>query len=76
MTNFHSYLLHIDWKPVLDINHVIFGIICLFYEPNPDDPLNKESAALFREDINQFGRVVKRTLAGQTHAGESFPKLL
>ena len=69
-------ILRKDWKPVLDINAVIYGIIYLFYEPNPDDPLNKEAAALFREDLAQFGRVVKRTLSGQNHSGESFPKLI
>jgi ubiquitin-protein ligase len=36
---------------VLDINAVIYGLIYLFYEPNPDDPLNKEAAQLYREDI-------------------------
>ena len=46
-------ILRKDWKPVLDINAVIYGIIYLFYEPNPDDPLNKEAAALFREDLAQ-----------------------
>lgn len=41
-------ILREDWKPVLDINAVIYGLIYLFYEPNPDDPLNAEAAALFR----------------------------
>ncbi|KAL3674575.1 hypothetical protein V7S43_000523 [Phytophthora oleae] len=36
-------ILREDWKPVLDINSVIYGLIYLFYEPNPDDPLNKGS---------------------------------
>jgi len=44
-------ILRQDWKPVLDINAVIYGLIYLFYEPNPDDPLNKEAAQLYREDI-------------------------
>lgn len=33
-------ILREDWKPVLDLSAVIYGIIYLFYEPNPDDPLN------------------------------------
>ena len=33
-------ILRDEWKPVLDINAVIYGIIYLFYEPNPNDPLN------------------------------------
>ena len=46
-------ILREDWKPVLDINAVIYGLIYLFYEPNPDDPLNREAADLFRNDKNQ-----------------------
>ena len=104
---------------VLDINAVIYGLIYLFYEPNPDDPLNREAADLDRNDKAQerrahpslhvcvqtrghrwptqqnnslltrlrrplfsvffrfqFARVVKRTLQGMSHGGESFPKLL
>lgn len=33
-------ILREDWKPVFDINSVIYGIIYLFYEPNANDPLN------------------------------------
>ena len=69
-------ILRDEWKPVLDINAVIYGIIYLFYEPNPDDPLNKEAAELYRTDKEQFKRVVRRTLTGASHAGESFPKLI
>jgi len=69
-------ILREDWKPVLDINAVIYGLIYLFYEPNPDDPLNRESADLFRNDKVQFGRVVKRTLQGYSHGGEQFEKQL
>jgi ubiquitin-conjugating enzyme E2 M len=43
-------ILREDWKPVLDINAVIYGLIYLFYEPNPDDPLNREAADLYRTD--------------------------
>jgi ubiquitin-conjugating enzyme E2 M len=46
-------ILRKDWKPVLDINAVIYGIIYLFYDPNPDDPLNREAAQLFRDDLAQ-----------------------
>lgn len=46
-------ILRDDWKPVLDINAVIYGLIYLFYEPNPDDPLNREAADLLRSDKAQ-----------------------
>ena len=38
-------ILRDDWKPVLDINAVIYGIIYLLYEPNPNDPLNHGARA-------------------------------
>eukprot|EP01034_Spumella_vulgaris_P035358 gene35358-43600_t len=47
-------ILREDWKPVLDINAVIYGLIYLFYEPNPDDPLNREAADLFRNNKAEF----------------------
>ena len=37
-------ILRADWKPVLGMNAVILGLIFLFIEPNPDDPLNHEAA--------------------------------
>ena len=47
-------ILRADWKPVLDIGNVIMGLIFLFLEPNPNDPLNHEAAAEFRENPNRF----------------------
>ncbi len=32
---------------------MIYGLIYLFYEPNPDDPLNREAADLYRTDKAQ-----------------------
>lgn len=69
-------ILREDWKPVLDINSVIYGLIYLFYEPNPDDPLNHEAAELFRKDISQFERLVSRTLRGGMLDGVQFERLL
>ena len=47
-------ILRADWKPVLDIGNVIMGLIFLFLEPNPNDPLNHEAAAEFRENPQRF----------------------
>ena len=41
-------ILRKDWKPVLGINAVILGLLFLFIEPNPNDPLNHEAAELMR----------------------------
>ncbi|GMH52078.1 hypothetical protein TrVE_jg3808 [Triparma verrucosa] len=57
-------ILREDWKPVLDINAVIYGLIYLFYDPNPADPLNHEAAKLLRENKGEFERNVKRSLRG------------
>ncbi|TYZ67686.1 hypothetical protein PybrP1_006082 [[Pythium] brassicae (nom. inval.)] len=69
-------ILREDWKPVLDINSVIYGLIYLFYEPNPDDPLNREAAELFRNDPAQFANLVKRSLRGYTVQGIEFEPLI
>ena len=69
-------ILREDWRPVLDINSVIYGLIYLFYEPNPDDPLNHEAAELFRRDITQFERLVNRTLKGGSLDGTTFQRLI
>jgi len=37
-------ILREDWKPVLTINAVVYGLQYLFLEPNPEDPLNREAA--------------------------------
>ena len=69
-------ILREDWKPVLDINAVIYGLIFLFYEPNPADPLNHEAAELFRKDAKHFERLVNRTLRGGMMDGVNFDKLV
>lgn len=66
-------ILRADWKPVLDINAVIYGLIVLFVQPNPDDPLNKEAAQILRTNARQFEQNVERSLKGLSVAGETFP---
>lgn len=69
-------ILREDWKPVLDINAVIYGLCFLFYQPNPEDPLNHEAAELFRKDPKQFERLVARTLRGGMLDGVYFERLV
>ena len=47
-------ILRDDWRPVLGINAVILGLIFLFIEPNPNDPLNHEAAEVMRSNRNKF----------------------
>ena len=51
-------ILRDEWKPVLDLNVVINGMIHLFYEPNANDPLNQEASKLLLENPAQFERNV------------------
>lgn len=40
-----SNILREDWKPVLNLSSVCYGLQLLFLAPNPDDPLNKGECA-------------------------------
>ena len=55
-------ILREDWKPVLNINSVIYGLQFLFLEPNADDPLNKEAAHVLRTDRRKFEQNVKASM--------------
>lgn len=69
-------ILRADWMPVLNLGSVVFGLMYLFLEPNPDDPLNKEAAQLMIDRPEEFKRNVSKTLRGGYHFGRSFPKLV
>jgi ubiquitin-conjugating enzyme E2 M len=69
-------ILRADWKPVLGINTVILGLIFLFIEPNPNDPLNKEASELMRSNEAAFREKVKKSLKGGLVDGVNFPKLV
>jgi len=65
-------ILRADWKPVLDINAVIYGLIVLFVQPNPDDPLNHSAADTLRTNKAKFQQNVQRSLKGYSVDGNSF----
>lgn len=70
-------ILRKDWKPVLNINHVIFGLETLFLAPNPEDPLNKEAAVDMTEDLKKFQTNVSNSLKGIFKTqGHTFPKMV
>ena len=69
-------ILRADWKPVLGVNAVILGLIFLFIEPNPNDPLNKEAAELMRTNLSSFNDKVRRTLRGGQIDSVHFPKMI
>jgi len=68
-------ILRAEWMPVLNIGSVLFGLMTLFLEPNPDDPLNKEAAQLMIDKPSEFQRNVDQSLRGNYVCGRQFPKL-
>jgi len=69
-------ILRADWMPVLNLGAVVFGVMTLFLQPNPDDPLNKEVAQLMIDNRSQFERNVKQALQGGYVGTRQYPKLL
>ena len=69
-------ILREDWKPILSISAVVYGLIHLLLEPKPNDPLNQEAAELLRNNRPEFARTVARTLRGGFHQGLNFPRLI
>lgn len=53
-------ILREDWKPVLTINSIVYGLLYLFFEPNPEDPLNKEAAETLQNNKRLFEASVKK----------------
>lgn len=66
-------ILRQDWKPVLTLSSVLYGLQLLFLEPNPDDPLNKDAAELLKRDRYEFQRNVSAAIRGGCVAGNYFP---
>lgn len=67
-------ILREDWKPVLSISSVIYGLQFLFLDPNPDDPLNKEAAVAYQDSPRQFELNVQRAIMhGHIINGQVFP---
>ncbi|KAA0036519.1 NEDD8-conjugating enzyme Ubc12-like [Cucumis melo var. makuwa] len=57
-------ILREDWKPVLNINTIIYGLFHLFTQPNHEDPLNHDAAAVLRDNPKMFEFNVRRAMAG------------
>ncbi|CAF1406633.1 unnamed protein product [Rotaria sp. Silwood1] len=69
-------ILREDWNPVLSITSVILGIVFLFSNPNPYDPLNKEAADVLKSNASTFEDHVQKTMAGGTLNGIHFDCVL
>ena len=69
-------ILREDWKPVLTVNAIVYGLQYLFLEPNPEDPLNKEAAVHLQTNRYDFETTVVNTLKGGYINGVHFDKCL
>lgn len=69
-------ILREDWKPVLSVNSIIYGLQYLFLDPNPDDPLNHDAAQVLRDNPRQFEQNVRRSMAGGYVGGHHFPRCI
>ncbi|GBF89907.1 NEDD8-conjugating enzyme Ubc12 [Raphidocelis subcapitata] len=67
-------ILREDWKPVLSISSVVYGLQFLFLDPNPEDPLNKDAAAKLQDSARSFESYVQRSIHyGMQIDGAWFP---
>ncbi|KAF8101579.1 hypothetical protein N665_0204s0073 [Sinapis alba] len=69
-------ILREDWKPVLNINTVIYGLFHLFTEPNSEDPLNHEAAQVLRDNPKLFETNVRRAMTGGYVGQTFFPRCI
>jgi len=69
-------ILREDWKPVLTVNSIVYGLQFLFLEPNPDDPLNKDAAEVLRQNRRLFEQNVQRTMRGGYIGSQYFERCL
>jgi len=69
-------ILREDWKPVLTINSIVYGLQYLFLEPNPEDPLNKEAATELQCNRRAFELNVQKSMKGGHINGVYFERCL
>merc|ERR1719245_2090910 len=69
-------ILREDWKPVLTINSIVYGLQYLFLEPNADDPLNKDAAIELQSNRRMFEQNVQKTMKGGSLNGTYFERCL
>lgn len=59
-------ILRDDWRPVLSIRSILYGLQFLLLEPNTDDPLNKKAADQLMSNPRRFSENVKRVAKGSS----------
>lgn len=52
-------ILKDQWSPALTLSKVLLSISSLLTDPNPDDPLVPEIAALFKSDVKKHNEMAR-----------------
>ncbi|EMR09672.1 hypothetical protein PNEG_01862 [Pneumocystis murina B123] len=65
-------ILREDWKPVLSLSAIMFGLQYLFLDPNTEDPLNKVAADDLRNNQESFQQNVQISMRGGYVLSEMF----
>jgi len=61
------------WKSTYTIQLVLFGLLFLFTDPNPNDVLEKDPADVLRKDPTTFARNVLSAMRGKSVNSVDFP---
>ena len=69
-------ILREGWSAALGIYAVLMGLVYLFTDPNPADPLNKEAAELMQSNPAEFERTVHAIMRGGRFFGIDFPRVI
>ena len=69
-------ILRRDWKPILDTSDIVHGMIFLFTDPNPNDPLYESAAEVLRRSKDEFSRNVAKAMKGGCVDGVQFDKVV
>lgn len=52
-------ILKDQWAPTLTVSKLLLSICSLLNDPNPNDPLDSESAGVYRSDRNKFNEIAR-----------------
>ena len=63
------------WSPMRSFTDLVYGMISLFYEPNPNHPLNHDAGELMKTDIEEYKRILNKTLRGGRFFNKDFPRM-
>ena len=69
-------ILRLEWRPVLAVNAICFGLLMLFNEPSAEEPLNAEAGGLLERDRKEFESKVRRCMSGGKIDGVLYDRVL